>query len=92
MTRDEMIDVLIEDRITDWVYAQNTDGLEEMLFCCNWKAYDNYTDDELKEALEFLDEDQIKYYLKESKKRKIEQRKRWEEDEKKAVENVSKMP
>lgn len=54
MTRNEMINALIEDRLTDWVYARNTDGLEEILLT-GWKGYEDYTDLELKEAFEELD-------------------------------------
>lgn len=79
MTRGKIIDVLTEDRLTDWVYAQNTDGLEEMLMV-GWKDYEDYSDQELKEALESLDEDQIKDYLQASKARLAKKSKRWEDE------------
>ena len=47
MTRREMIEVLIEDRLTEWVFARNYDGLEEILWD-GWKGYGGYTDEELK--------------------------------------------
>ena len=56
MTREEMIEILIEDRINDWVRASNTDGLEEILVV-GWEGYENYTFHELQEAIEALCED-----------------------------------
>lgn len=56
MTRDEMIELLIEDRINEWVHARMHEGLEEVLFS-GWKGYDEYTDEELDEAFELLVEE-----------------------------------
>lgn len=56
MNRNEIISLLIEDRIGDWVHAHNTDGLEEVLVL-GWKGYENYTNQELQEAFEELIED-----------------------------------
>ena len=50
MTRDEMIEILIEDRLSEWVYAQMTDGFVDMLRR-GWKGYDEYTDKELQDLL-----------------------------------------
>lgn len=58
MTRNEMIKALIEDRLTDWVYAQNIDGLEDILIS-GWKGYEDYTDLELKEAFEELSNENL---------------------------------
>lgn len=55
MTREEKIQILIEDRFWDWVYARNYDGLEEMLQI-GFKGYDEFTDQELDDALEEIEE------------------------------------
>lgn len=82
LTRDEMIQILIEDRLTDWVYARNYDSLEYFLLN-GWgtskDGYESYSDNELKEELEDrFDEDQIKDYLKSSKQRIHESEERME--------------
>lgn len=56
MTREEMIEILIKDRIGDWVDARNSDGLEFIL-AHGWKGWDDYTDVELEECIEELCED-----------------------------------
>jgi len=56
MTRDEIITILIEDRFNEWIYARCPDGLEHILEF-GWKGYDNFTDEELYEAFNELDED-----------------------------------
>ena len=84
MTRDEMIEILIEDRLTDWVFAHNYEGLEEVLWE-GWKGYGKYTDAELKEEIEMhLGQDDIEELQNQIKWRKEEDRKR-EEDEKKGI-------
>lgn len=56
MTREVMINLLIEDRINEWVYARCYDGLEEILYV-GWTGYTSYTDQELQEAfMELLHE------------------------------------
>lgn len=54
MSREEMIDILIEDRFWEWIYGRNTDGLEEALVT-GWVGFEQYTDEELIEALEGVD-------------------------------------
>lgn len=51
MTREEKIEILIMDRVCDWVYASNSDTLEDWLRY-GFKGYDNLTDAELDELLE----------------------------------------
>jgi len=55
MTREEKISILIEGRMWEWVYARNYDGLEDCL-TEGFKGYDNYTDAELDEALEEIED------------------------------------
>lgn len=56
MTREEIIDLLIEDCINEWVHAHCYDGLEDVLYF-GWKGFNDYTDQELEEVfLELLDE------------------------------------
>lgn len=72
-----MIEVLIEDRLTDWVYASNYDGLEFVLRN-GWKGYDNYTNDELKAEIKNMriEQEDINELLESSKYRKSEDRQR----------------
>jgi len=51
MTREEKIEILIRDRIWEWVDAHNTDSLEEWL-ANGFKGFDNLTDQELDESIE----------------------------------------
>ena len=51
MTREDMITALIEDRLNDWVFASNTDTLEDALEY-GFKGFAEYTDEELKEIIE----------------------------------------
>ncbi len=84
MTRQEMIDVLIEDRLTEWVFAGNYNSLEYAL-CDGWKGYDEYTDAELKKEIEMqFEPDDVTELLASSKGRKKEDRKR-EEDERNGI-------
>lgn len=83
MTRRKMIEILIEDRLTEWVFAGNYDGLEEFLWD-GWKGYGEYTDKELKKELERFEKDDIEKLLGQIEWRKEEDRKR-EEDEKKGI-------
>jgi hypothetical protein len=55
MTREEKIAILIEDRMWDWVYARNYDGLEECLKE-GFKGYGNFSDQELDESLEEIED------------------------------------
>lgn len=48
MTRNEIIDVLIQERISYWVFARCYEDLEDVLFD-GWKGFNDYTDDELAE-------------------------------------------
>lgn len=76
LTKDEMIQILIEDRLTEWVFASNYNTLEDFLLF-GWSngknGYESYTEAELKEELEEFDEEQIKDYLESRKKRINEQ-------------------
>lgn len=79
-----MIEVLIEDRLHDWVFARNYDGLEDILWE-GWKGYGKYTDAELKEEIEMrLEPDYIKHLLASVEWRKEEAKKR-EDDVKKGI-------
>lgn len=49
MTRDMMIDILVQDKIHDWVCCENTDGLEDML-CEGCAGFFNWSTKELEEA------------------------------------------
>ncbi len=75
MTRDEIIDVLIEERISYWVFARCYEDLEDVLFD-GWKGFNDYTDDELAECLYNVEEsnfdDETEAKIKEEKL-KIEQ-------------------
>ena len=61
MTRDQIIQILVEERLTEWVYANNTVPLDDILYY-GCKSYDNYTDDELKKEIDEFDEEMIKEY------------------------------
>lgn len=88
MSREEMIEVLIQDRLNDWVFASNCDGLEDVLWE-GWKGYGKYTDNELKEEIEMrFEQEDIDQLLASSEWRKEENRKREEEEEK----GISKVP
>ncbi len=54
MKRQQMIEILIENRFGEWIYARCTDSLEEVLRI-GWRGFDEYTNRELKEALEDVD-------------------------------------
>ncbi len=54
MTRKEKIDILIEGRLWEWVYAHCLDGLEEALLT-GFKGYENCTDEELDDSLEEIE-------------------------------------
>jgi len=56
MTREEMTELLIEDRFSEWIYARCPEGLEDILHI-GWKGYDNYTQQELEEAFLELPEE-----------------------------------
>ena len=64
MTREEKIEILTMDRIWEWVYASNTESLEEWL-ALGFKGYDNFTDQELDgEIYEIRDKvDEIKQMI-----------------------------
>ena len=53
MKKEEMIELLVEDRINEWVHARCHEGLEDILYS-GWRGYNNYTDQELNEAFEEL--------------------------------------
>ena len=89
MTRDEMIEVLIEDKFSEWIYAGCTDSLEEMLLF-GWKGLEDYTDQELKETIEeMFTQKQVKEYLESSNQRRERNAKIWE-DNKKVLEKAYK--
>jgi hypothetical protein len=84
MKRGEMIEVLIQDRINDWVYASNTGTLVEVLMD-GWKGYGDYTYKELKEELEMrFEQDDIDQLFATSKWRK-EREQKIEADEKQGI-------
>lgn len=82
MTRDEMINVLLENLITNWIYMQDTGALEEFLLFGNWKPLDNYTGAELKSEIKYFDDEQIKDYLKSCRERRIREKIIWKENKK----------
>lgn len=47
--REEIIERLVEDRFGDWVWSRNYQDLESALRL-GFKGFEQYTDDELKEA------------------------------------------
>lgn len=72
MTREEIIEILIEDKINDWVHAKNHDELE-IILTIGWKGYKNSTNQELDEAIEMLVEHN---FDKETAKKIINEKKR----------------
>lgn len=58
MTREEKIEILIEDKFWEWIYARNTDGLEDWLHI-GFKGFDDFTDQELDDALDNIGEEKI---------------------------------
>lgn len=54
-----MIEILIKDKVWEWVYAQMTECLEDTLYF-GFPGFNSYSDAELKEAIEFLGNEQIK--------------------------------
>ncbi len=73
LTRQEMIEILIEDRMWDWVYARNYEGLKDML-TIGFNGFENYTDDELKEEIGWIEGKigEIKEMLKRKESEKYE--------------------
>ncbi len=89
MTRNEMIGILTQDRLNDWVYASNTDMLEDVLFY-GWKGYRDYTDGELEECIkDNFDKEDIEALLGQYEQ-SIEDYKQREEDRKNGV--INKLP
>lgn len=63
MTREKMIELLIEDRVWELVYAGGYEGDHEglrMMLTTGFAGFDNYTDKELKETLSKFDYSRIK--------------------------------
>jgi len=58
MTKNEMIDLLIMDRICDWIFARNYDPLKDILLE-GFKGYEEYTNEELKDAVENFDDEEL---------------------------------
>lgn len=58
MTKEEKIEILIEDKFWEWIYARCTDSLEDLLHE-GFKGFDNYTDQELDDALDEIGEEKI---------------------------------
>lgn len=85
MTREEMIEVLIEDRLSEWVFASCYETLEELLWA-GFKGYGEYTNDELLEEIELrgLKPEDIEQLQGQLEWRREESRKR-AEDEKKGI-------
>ncbi len=57
-TREQMIDFLIKDKFWDWIFARNTDGLINMLEV-GFEGYNNLTDKELEENINYVDVEEI---------------------------------
>lgn len=51
-----MVDLLVEDRINEWVHANCYESLEYFLYT-GMKGFDDYTDEEINEAFGELIED-----------------------------------
>jgi hypothetical protein len=77
MTRQKMIDVLVELQIALWSGGGTTLEELEMLVLYGWKGYEDYTDEEIKEAFEGenLTSKEIKEYLEMKKERYKDQEK-----------------
>jgi|GEM_PF-1218668 len=50
--RDEAYQIIINDKLCEFVYAANTDGLEDLLLY-GWKSLEEWSDQELED---FIDE------------------------------------
>ncbi len=84
-----MIGVLTQDRLNEWVYASNTETLEDVLYY-GWKGYRDYTDEELKAVVnDNFEQDDINSLLAQHKQSIVDYNKR-EEDRKNGV--ISKLP
>ena len=59
VSRDEAIQIIIDDFIGCVVHAQMSDVLEEWLLC-GWKGLDEWTDQELEEFISNLSEENHK--------------------------------
>ena len=84
MTRDQMLDVILEDYVRNWVEIGNTDLLEEFLLCCSWSPLDNLTNAELKDWVKTYDDEQIQDLLESCGERRIRERKIWEAAQKRS--------
>lgn len=56
MTRAQMVEILINDKIHEFVCCQNTDGLEDLL-CEGWEGFANWPTKDLKEEVKTVFED-----------------------------------
>lgn len=75
MTRKEMIELLIQARIWECIYARNYDGLKEILLT-GFVGLENFTDDELQKMLSEFDGDtiqELKEMVAEEKNREKEE-------------------
>lgn len=63
MKRNEIIEILIEDRIWDWVYAGNSEGLEEVLYA-GFTGFKDYSDKELEQSINDIDKETLKEIMK----------------------------
>lgn len=59
VTRDEAIQIIIDDFIGCIVHARMSDSLEELLLC-GWKSLDEWTDKELEDFISTLCEENHK--------------------------------
>jgi len=53
VSREDAYRMIINDVIADFVYAGNSDSLEEMLIC-GWKSLDKWTNQELEDHISEL--------------------------------------
>lgn len=66
MTREEKIEILVGDRVWEWVYAYCLEDLRGWLRR-EFKGFDNFTDKELDHALGEVNVSEVKKILKREK-------------------------
>lgn len=89
MTREEMIGILTQDRLNDWVHASNTETLEDVLYY-GWQGYRDHADEELKAMIDDnFEKDDIEALLAQYKQSIVDYKQR-EEDRKNGV--IRKLP
>lgn len=87
MTRQEMIDVLVERQIDFWIDGGNGEEELEGILLYGWKGYEKYTKEELKCQIEGegLEQNEIEEHLAGSRSRR-EKRIKYQDDRSNGVE------